>query len=83
LKTSLLNGLNTEDKKEIKGLFIEALRLRKRLVEVLNQKATATQTERLEKIKYDSPSWAFLQADLNGYERGIREAISPLEEIEK
>lgn len=80
MKTSLLSGLNEEDKKEIKGLFIEALRLRKRLNELLLKKIETTQSERLEKINYDSPSWAFLQADLNGYERGIREAMSLLDE---
>lgn len=80
MKTSLLNGLNADDKKEIKGLFIEALRLRKRLNEVMLKKIEATQSERLEKINYDSPSWAFLQADLNGYERGVREAMSLLED---
>jgi hypothetical protein len=80
LKTSLLKGFSEDEKQEFKGLFIEAHLLRKRLIEVLEEKRKGVQSERLTKEDYSNTSWAFKQADLNGYERGIIEFISLLEE---
>jgi len=80
LKTSLLKGLDEKDKKEMKGLFIEAHRLRKLFIERLNEKKADTQAVRLSKNNYDSPSWAYEQAEFNGYERAINELTSILED---
>jgi hypothetical protein len=80
LKTSLLKGLDEKDKKEMKGLFIEALRLRQLFIKRLEEKKAEVQTERLSKTDYDNPSWAFKQAELNGYERSMNELISLLQE---
>lgn len=82
MKTSLLSGMSKDEQKEFKGLFIEARLVRKRLIEVLDGKRQSVQKERLSKEDYDSNSWAFKQADLNGYERGINELISLLEDAE-
>lgn len=78
MKTSLTKGLNASDRDEIKGQFIAALRLRKQLIKTLEEKATSADNESLTKEGYDSPSWAYKQADLVGYKRAISELISLL-----
>jgi hypothetical protein len=82
LKTSLLKGLAEDERKELRGLFLEALRVRKRLIQVLEEKRQSVQMERLGKEDYNSSSWAFKQAEMNGYERGINELISLLKDAE-
>ena len=78
MKTSLTKGLNQDDRNEIKGLFVAALRLRKQLVKVLDEKKKVAENESLTKEGYDSPSWAYKQADLVGYKRALNELISIL-----
>jgi hypothetical protein len=78
LKTSLTKGMEDDKAQEFKGLFIEAHLVRKRLIEILEEKRRGVQTERLGKEDYNL-SWAYKQADLNGYERSINELISLLE----
>lgn len=80
MKTSLLKGLDKKDEEEMKGLFIQALRLRKQFINVLDEKRKSIQKERLDKQDYDNASWSYKQADLNGYERAINELISLLDE---
>jgi hypothetical protein len=79
LKLSLLKGMEPDVAQEFKGLFIEARLVRKRLIEVLEEKRRSVQSERLSKEDYTN-SWAYKQADLNGYERAVNELISLLEE---
>jgi hypothetical protein len=79
LKTSLLKGLNEKDKEEMTGLFIQSLRLRNQLVKTLEEKIKVIDAESVTKEGYDSPSWAYKQADIIGYKRALREAISLLE----
>lgn len=79
MKTSLLKGLDEKEAKEMKGLFIEAQRLRRLIQQRLEEKKKDVQAERLAKTDYDTSSWAFKQAELNGYERSLNELISLLE----
>jgi hypothetical protein len=79
LKTSLLKGLNTKDEQELKGLFIEAARLRKRMVDVLEEKYKSMDVATLGKDGYENASWAYKQADAIGYKRAIRELQNLLE----
>jgi hypothetical protein len=72
--------MKQDEIQEFKGLFLEARLVRKRLIQVLEEKRQSVQNERLSKEDYGSNSWAYKQADLNGYERGINELISLLEE---
>lgn len=83
MKTSLLKGLNADDKDEIKGLFISALRLRLQIIKTLQEKYDVADAESLTKDAYESSSWAFKQADLIGYKRGITEVISLLTDDKK
>lgn len=80
MKTSLLKGLDEKETKEMKGLFIEAQRLRRLFEKRLEEKKLETQKERLDKVDYEGGSWAYKQAELNGYERAINEFLSLLED---
>lgn len=80
MKTSLLKGLDAKEEKEIKGLWIEAHRIRKLLTSRLKEKVVETQTERLSKRSYQDAAWAYEQAELNGAERVLNELISLLDD---
>lgn len=80
MKTSLHKGMAADAAQEFRGLFIQARIVRKRLIEILEEKRRSIQSERISKDDYSNASWAFKQADLNGYERGINELISLLQE---
>lgn len=78
MKTSLLKGLNEADATEMRGLFTQSSRLRALYVKNLEQKIASSQAGRITSEGYDSPSWAYKQADASGYERAISEIISLL-----
>lgn len=80
MKVSLTKGLEGDFAKEVRANFKEALVFRKRLEEVLNEKIESARNNARLKSSYDNPNWAYLQADAIGYERGLREAISLLQE---
>ncbi len=80
MKTSLSKNLTTkEDKDEIRGQFIAALRLRMQIIDLIKEKIDSYKLETLSKEGYGDASWAYKQADANGYERAMREIISLLE----
>lgn len=79
MKTSLTKGLDKSEAEEIKGLFIQSLRLRERLASIVKEKIDSNNIERISKNSYDNPSWAYIQADAVGYERALKEIISLLE----
>lgn len=68
-------GLDEQNTKDIKQLYKEASRIRGRLnqmlVDIIDEKRKGATLESL----YDSPSWSYIQADRNGYERAIRDII--------
>lgn len=75
MKTRWSMGLDEQNTKDIKQLYKEASRIRGRLnqmlVDIINEKRKGATLESL----YDSPNWAYLQADRVGYERAIRDII--------
>ena len=79
MKSNLTKGLNAQDAEEIKGLFLSSLRLRVQLIKLFEEKKASAEGEALTKEGYDSPSWAYKQADLIGYKRALSEIISILE----
>lgn len=78
MKTILTTGLDPQTVKEIRAEFIGSAALRERLIDVLNGKKDSLRSECISKQSYESPSWGFLQADCNGYERAMNEIISLL-----
>ena len=81
MKTRWFQG--TKDKaynEEIRGSFLAALVMRKRLIQILLRKQEeSVKASRLEDA-YDNPNWAYKQADARGYERALNEIISLLED---
>lgn len=59
-----------------KELFKQSKNFREKLTEILSKRTKAVVTE----PDYDSPSWSHKQADMNGYNRAIKEIIDLLED---
>jgi len=75
MKVRWTNRLDEQNTKDIKQLYKESHRIRARLnqmlVDIIEEKRKGQTLESL----YDSPSWAYIQADRNGYERALRDVI--------
>lgn len=78
MKTSLTAGLKPDQKTIVTQEFIASKAFRERLIAVLDGKKDSLRKEVVSKTSYDSPAWAYLQADAIGYERAISEVISLL-----
>ncbi len=82
MKTSLIAGLNVQAKEEVKSSFSAGVAFRIQLAKVLEKKIKSNREASLSKESYETPAWAYLQADSVGYERALREVISTLD-VEK
>jgi hypothetical protein len=80
MKTSWTKGVEPESSKEIELQFKASVVVRRRLAELLQDKYAAADKSRLLKDGYDSPNWAFKQADVVGYHRALSEILSLLED---
>jgi hypothetical protein len=80
MKTVWTAGMDADASQEITSDFKSANLLRKRLDAILCSKISSCREDALSKNKYDSPSWAYLQADAVGYERALKEVISIISE---
>lgn len=78
MKTTLTKGLEPLQAKEITIEYLGSQALRKRLVGLLIEKQELLRKNRVSESTYESPNWAYLQADLVGYHRALNEAISLL-----
>lgn len=78
MKSCWTKGLNDQEKSDLEGSYKAATLLRKRLIEVLKDKAEVSNRNARSKVTYDNPNWAFLQADNVGYERCLYEIIDLL-----
>ena len=80
MKTVWTAGMDVDASQEITSDFKGAKELRKRLDKLLCDKINSCREDVLSKIKYESPSWAYVQADAVGYERALKEVISLISE---
>lgn len=76
MKTSWTTGLNKELSSEMKREYASSGLLRERLTKLLEDKIEARRKASRGVEGYDKASWAYLQADLIGYERALFETIS-------
>lgn len=76
MKTSWTHKVEKELAVDITQNFKESLVMRKRLLELLQDKIDVSLRATRQKDGYDNPNWAYLQADARGYERAISEIIS-------
>ena len=78
MKTSVTKGLTDQKLLEVRQEFIASAALRAQLVKILNEKIEASRERTLSESSYEQASWAYRQADSNGYERAMKELISLL-----
>lgn len=76
MKTSWTKGLSVQSKQEIEAGFAACAQIRERLETLINEKITSKRNKSISVEEYNSPGWAYMQADAVGYERGLKEIIS-------
>jgi len=76
MKLSWTKGVARELTVDIRQNYKESLVLRRRLVAMLEDKASASTKTSRSKDGYENANWAYLQADARGYERALQEVIS-------
>lgn len=81
MKTTWKKGLTPDLAKEIELQYKASLVIRRRLVELLEEKYKTEDKKRLLTDAYESPNWAFKQADIAGYHRALVEIKSLLEDL--
>lgn len=79
MKTVVTKGLNEKETKEIRQEFVASAHLRKRFIQLFEERIVSSRSKTIASSTYDSPNWAYLQADNVGYERALKEVISILE----
>jgi hypothetical protein len=80
MKTSWTSGVSDEEiKADIISAFKSSTRLRKRLKDMLDAKMVTKQKECMNVSNYEKNSWAFQQADSQGYLRAMQEIINLIE----
>lgn len=78
MKLTLIQGLPEDQASELKGDFASAHLLRKRIVEVLNDKIESKRNAVSK--DYSNPNWSNKVAHTFGYEEALKEVISILSE---
>lgn len=78
MKTAIVKGLDLKEAEEMRQSFVAGAFLRKRIRELLKEKADTSVAASRSKDGYNNPSWAYLQADAIGYQRAMHEIISLL-----
>lgn len=69
-----LKGVEPEKKAEFESLLRNSSLVLNKLSDILH--ALDDGAEKSTKADYNSPSWAFLQADTNGYRRALKDVLS-------
>lgn len=64
---------NDEDKTRFQGAVLGSKLVLNRLQALMDEMKTDTENQELSTKLYDSPSWAYIQADANGYKRCLKQ----------
>ena len=78
MKKSLTKGLDKEKAEQLELNFKHSAETRERLIELIGEKLVTADNTSTSKNSYDIANWAYLQADLVGYKRALKEIISLL-----
>ena len=81
MKQGWIKGATPEKVAIIKADYVGSAGARMRLTEMLNDKIRISTTVKRKKEGYDSPNWAYVQADVIGYERALSEIISLISDV--
>lgn len=80
MKTSLIKGLDKDQTKDVRADFLSSHILRKRIVNILQEKIETSRASSRSLDSYNSPNWPYLQAGLIEREKAYLEVISLLED---
>ena len=80
MKSSWFSGLDKQELQDLRASLAGSLVARKRLSKILSDKIDVSTKTSRQKSSYESPSWAYLQADHRGYERALLEVIDLITE---
>lgn len=85
MNTAWTKGLRKESQEyqDIKAAFVESYLLRKRLKEILSDKFDSKVKTSMSNDNFDSPAWAYIQAEAIGYSKAMKEIINLLESTDK
>lgn len=78
MKTSWTKGMNVKEKEEMSSSFSSSAFLRMRAIELCKEKIDVCRKASISSDAYESPNWAFKQADAVGYQRAMQEIINLL-----
>jgi hypothetical protein len=76
MKTVWTKGLTGQEKEEMTNSFVSSAHARSRLSFIIEEKIEAKRKANVSEERYESPGWAYQQADAVGYERAMREILS-------
>jgi hypothetical protein len=76
MKTVWNKGLNDQQAKIVNGEFKGSPNLRAKLNDIILDKIKEAETLSTRRVGYESPNWAYFQADVIGYKRALSEIIS-------
>jgi len=79
MKLTWTKGLSKDKADEVRRDFEASAIMRGRLKDILEERVRISYEDSRSKDAYQSPSWAYLQADARGYERAISEILSLIE----
>jgi hypothetical protein len=75
MKNSWTQGLSEQQEQEVRKEYAQSPVLRERLKALIDAKINVSESAAQAKVNYDKPSWAYFQADANGYKRALNEII--------
>lgn len=74
----------SQEDKDIRSSYAEGFVLRKRMTQMLRDKIDLRMKSAMSNDAFDSPSWAFIQAESIGYAKAMNELINLLDaEVKK
>jgi hypothetical protein len=73
-------NLSPDEVKRLVSQLRESDTIRERLISILDQRMRASVNDQHSSKNYDSPNWAYKQADAVGYQRAMKEVINLLTE---
>ena len=76
MKTVWTKGLKDTQRDDIRSAFLSNTLLRERALLIMQEKLEQSRKQRNTSEGYESPNWAYKQADACGYERAYLELIS-------
>ena len=79
MKFEWKKGLDESQAKDIENVFKESVRLRKRLIKILEGRIDIANKELLDRRMFQIPNWELHQSERMGYINSLREVISLLE----